>query len=340
MKLLKGDCIEKLKDISDKSIDLVLTDPPYNIGRDNWDKIDNYIDWCIKWLKECERVLTDTGSLYIWHNDMNQMPELMEEIRKKTDFKFRQLNIWVKPNFRCMAWKVCGEKNKLRNWFNICEYCLYYVKNGSGNINSNSKHYSRLVEWYKAEKKRLDLTDNEIARKYTETTGRKPYMLRHYFRGSQFEIPSRKVWESAYIPLGFEWTYEELRQSYKELRQSNEKLRPVHNLDTEHCNVWMSKQITGSESNGKNHICEKPIDILERIIRTSTLEGQTVLDCFMGSASTGIACMHTNRKFIGIENDEKIYEKAVERIKHEKDCMFVEIDGAYYTMEQMMAYTE
>ena len=68
--LLHGDCLELIKDIPDKSVDLILTDPPYNIGKAKWDKIPNYIEWCGKWFIECQRVLKDNGSFYWWHNDM------------------------------------------------------------------------------------------------------------------------------------------------------------------------------------------------------------------------------------------------------------------------------
>ena len=56
----------------------------------------------------------------------------------------------------------------------------------------------------------------------------------------------------------------------------------------------------------------------EKIIKTSSNENDTVLDCFMGSGSTGIACINTNRKFIGIEKDEKYFEIACNRIKEVK----------------------
>lgn len=151
IKLMQGDCLELLKTVPDKSIDLVLVDPPYNIGKAAWDKIDNYISWSMKWIKECERVLTDTGSFYFWHNNMQQIAALMESIKRDTGFQFRQFCIWEKPNFRRMAWSVCSEKNTSRNWFNICEYCLYYVKGfgaldatGLERINNNPECYKPL----------------------------------------------------------------------------------------------------------------------------------------------------------------------------------------------------
>lgn len=68
--VIRGDCLEKLTKIEDKSIDLIFADPPYNIGKDfgnnidKWDSASDYITWCKKWIDECFRVLKDTGTFY------------------------------------------------------------------------------------------------------------------------------------------------------------------------------------------------------------------------------------------------------------------------------------
>ncbi|GAI39014.1 unnamed protein product, partial [marine sediment metagenome] len=67
-KIIQGDAIEEMKKLPNKSVDLVITDPPYNIGVNygkNKDKNKDYFKWCFKWLKECERVLKKNGSLYV-----------------------------------------------------------------------------------------------------------------------------------------------------------------------------------------------------------------------------------------------------------------------------------
>ena len=65
------------------------------------------------------------------------------------------------------------------------------------------------------------------------------------------------------------------------------------------------------------HPTQKPVALLEYLIKTYTNEEETVLDNCMGSGSTGVACIKTNRKFIGIEKDEKYFEIAKERIENE-----------------------
>jgi site-specific DNA-methyltransferase (adenine-specific) len=73
-----------------------------------------------------------------------------------------------------------------------------------------------------------------------------------------------------------------------------------------------------------NHPTEKPVDLMEYLIRTYTHEGMTVLDNTMGSGSTGVACVNTNRNFIGIELDKGYFEIAQNRIGSlsEQKCEF------------------
>ena len=346
IQLFCGDCLEVLKGIPDGSVDLVLTDPPYNVqvktqknGKsktNEWDKIDGYIDWCVLWLNECARVLKPNGVLYFWHNDMVQIAQLMEAIREKTPLEFISFCIWDKGDgYRAQSWhnRDRGGKTALRSWFTVCEYCLHFFNTPSSNdrawkatgldrINSNPECYKSIKDWYADEKKRLGLTDKDIGKYYTEVTGKKPYMLRHYFCDSQFEIPTEKVWESVYMPLGFRREYEDLRREYEDLRREYEDLRReyedlrnVHNVDRMHCNIWHEPPIP---SQNRFHTCEKPVKILSRLIEVSTKgEDSVVLDLFMGSGSTGVACINTNRRFIGIEKDPKYFEIAKNRIESE-----------------------
>lgn len=70
----------------------------------------------------------------------------------------------------------------------------------------------------------------------------------------------------------------------------------------------------GNMRKGRLHPTQKPVPLLEYLIRTYTNEGETVLDNCMGSGSTGVACVNTNRNFIGIELDENYFNIAQKRI--------------------------
>ena len=90
------DAFEGLKLIPDKSVSLAILDPPYNIKVktqkntqqyvNEWDKIDKYQEWMHELLQEVSRVLTDNGVLYLWHNDMQQIAEIMHNIASDGPF--------------------------------------------------------------------------------------------------------------------------------------------------------------------------------------------------------------------------------------------------------------
>ena len=312
MKLLKGDCLELMQTIPDKSVDLILTDPPYNIGKAKWDKIPNYIEWCGKWVKECERLLKDNGSFYFWHNDMVQIAQLMEWIRQNTRFVFNSFCVWDKGDFRALSWKNPSEASNLRSWFSTCEYCLYYTfqdETGLSQVLKNPAFYG-LQKYFKDERKKTGATATELDRimgiKASYCYWEKP--TTHEYR-----IPDEKNYAALQRRFGvdaFRQEYESLRQEYESLRQEYESLRYTHNLDPCHNNVWRSSE----RNNGQQHVCKKPTDLLTRVITTSSKEGDTVLDCFMGSGSTGVACVNTNRNFIGIELDADYFKIAENRI--------------------------
>lgn len=343
------DALEGLRALPAGSVDLVLTDPPYNIGlrsvkncktvAHDWDKIDNYIDWCIEWLTECTRVLKPNGVLYLWHNDIVQITQLLEAIKQRTDLEFVSFCIWDKrEGYRLQSWgnRDPDGATALRSWFNTCEYCLHFFHapkaadsawkhTGLDRINSNPECYKPLKDWYASELQRLGLTSQDIAAKYTEATGRKPYMLRHYFRDSQFEIPTQKVWETVYEPLGFSKTYKDLREGYEalraeyeDLRQGYEALRNYHRCDPMHSNVW---SVPAVPSTGRLHPCQKPLDILQRIARVSCPPGGVILDPFMGSGSTAVAALREGRHFIGYELDTNYHATALERIASEREAL-------------------
>ena len=80
--------------------------------------------------------------------------------------------------------------------------------------------------------------------------------------------------------------------------------------------ITISKFSNECNSKHRIHPTQKPVELMEYLIKTYTTETETVLDFTMGSGSTGIACLNTNRKFIGIELDEKYFNIAKERIEN------------------------
>ena len=330
MQLYNGDCLEIMKNIADNSVDCIVTDPPYNIGKAKWDKIDNYIEWMGTVFLECQRVLKENGSLYFFHNDMAQIAQLMVWLQKNTKFIFNSFIVWDKGDFRALGWKNPSEKSNLRSWFNTAEYCLYYTfQDESGLIKILPKCFSKYLDYMTQQKEIAGLSITEI----NNLTGYKSIASHWFWQDKEYvkqgqprfiqENDYKKLQTTGYFKKEYEslrQEYESLRQEYESLRQEYESLRYTHNLDERHNNIWRYK----TENQGKYHECQKPLTVLERIIKTSSNENYVILDPFMGSGTTGVACQHLNRNFIGIELDETYFNIAKQRIEkaHETRELF------------------
>ena len=310
-KIYNMDCLEGMKDIPDKSIDLIVTDPPYNIGKAKWDKIDNYTEWMGTIFKECERILKDNGSFYFFHNDMPQIAQLMEWLRLNTKFVFNSFIIWDKGDFRALSWKNPSKRNNLRSWFNTCEYCLFYTfqdKTGLTTVMLDTNNFPTMRRYFKDLQEFIGLGLKAI----NARLGHRRAEHCFYWKTTQWDMPTPETYQQLVDVFNID-KWEGFRE-YESLRQEYESLRYTHNLDTNHNNVWRSQE----RNNGKQHPTQKPTDIIERIIKTSSNENATVLDCFMGSGTTAIACINTNRNYIGFELDKEYYDIANIRINNHK----------------------
>lgn len=270
VKLYKGDCLTKLDNILDKSIQLICIDPPYNIGKDTWDNIDNYNEFIMDIIKKLETKLKDNGSFFMFHNDMEIISELMVSIKKNTKFIFKQMIVWNKrfddsPKKGFMDGFVV--KNDLHNFNKMVEYILFYTFDNS----------------YKLKKARNTLKVNQltISKEIKSKTGGITGWYSNLETGKN--MPTRNT----------------IKPIEKHLKLTYEDIVPKFNNMKTHHSVWnydMAKR-------NKVHITPKPIDLLENIIMHTTDEGDTILDCFAGSGSLGMAAKNTRRNCILIEKE-------------------------------------
>jgi site-specific DNA-methyltransferase (adenine-specific) len=315
-KLYQGDCLKVIKNIPSKSINLVLIDPPYNIGKDKWDKwetVEDYIQFMGKVFLEIQRVLKDNGSFYFFHNDFLQIVELQNWINKNTDFVFKQLITWNKIHEDFKNYGYVQQRlsvDMIRNYYNgFTEYCLYYTfQTDSGDI----KEFKSLRDYFKYIQSETGLNKEQIIDKIGQ---RADHCFRH--SSTQWNLPTEETY-NALIDIfnidkykGFK-TYEELREEYEELRYTFNTARVKEDLRA-NSNVWLYPP-----AKKQGHITPKPVEMLENIINHSTNKGDVVLDCFMGSGSTGVACLNTKRRFIGIEKDGKYFNISKERLEDAK----------------------
>jgi len=266
------DCIEGLEKVKNKSVQLVCIDPPYNIGKDEWDKINNYIEWLTTVIQKLETKLKDNGSFFIFHNDMEQIAELMLSIRQNTKLKFRQMIVWNK-RFDNSSKKGFLDgyvvKNDLHNWNKMAEYVLFFTFD----------NHDKLLK----ARKEKNINQLVISKEIKSKTGGITGWYSNIESGKN--LPTRETIKP--ITKHLDLTYDDIVPKY-------------NNLKTHH-SVWnydMAKR-------NKVHITPKPIDLLKNIILHTTDENDTVLDCFAGSGSIGIACKETNRKCIMIEKEKK-----------------------------------
>ena len=102
-------------------------------------------------------------------------------------------------------------------------------------------------------------------------------------------------------------------KSYDELKRIDTEYNATFNLNNA---KFKSNVLQYKKPYNRHHPTEKPVDLLEDLILTYTNPNDTVLDFTMGSGSTGVACMETDRNFIGIELDKEYYTIAVERLNN------------------------
>ena len=279
-KLMHGDCLDELKKIDNNSIQLILTDPPYNINHNNleWDKIDNYIDFMISVFKESYRTLKKNGSLYFFHNDFKQIAELQVEIEKETNFIFQRFITITKDSYITKLYPNC------KSWINCCEYLLVYVK--------DEMREEKQVEYFQSLHKQIGKTKAQIKKDIP--------LSDHAFRISKnnFGLPTEE-------------TYNKIIELYNLKNcKSFKELNYIYNGTSKpnyiHANFKKNKLTS--------HPCEKPQELLMNIIETASNEDDFILDLFMGCGSTGIACKKLNRNFIGIEKNEEYFNEAQKKI--------------------------
>ena len=229
--LMQGDCLEKMKDIPDGIIDMILTDPPYGTTACKWDSI---IPLEPMW-EQLKRVIKPNGAI------------VMTASQPFT-------SILVNSNLKMFRYEWIWEKSKATGFLNAKKIPLIAHEN--------------IPVFYK----KLPLYNPQ------KTKG-KPFVDKRSGKKS-VDIYRKMV----FVP-----------QNNKGDRYPRTVLRFPMDSNTV-------------------HPTQKPVALMEYLIKTYTNEGETVLDFTMGSGTTGVACKNLNRSFIGIELDPKYFEIAQYRI--------------------------
>ena len=301
-KLYEADCFDVFPEIEKDSIDLIILDPPYNIGKDKWDEFqshEDYLKFIKKTLIECERVLKDNGSLYLWHNQFPVLCDFQYLINNNTDFVFKQMLIWNKrfnenPNKGFLDGYV--EIEGLRNYQKMAEYCLFYTfqdETGLTTIMDNHiKPLHPFAKYLREEFEKAGISRKEIAQLFPSKTGGLTGCVSNWLNGDNV------ITKEQYHIIKDYLNGEYLRREYESLRLEYESLRYTFNNQKLHHSVLnypIPKKI--------GHITPKPIELTEQFILHSSNEFDSVLIPFAGSGSEMKASKNLNRNVIGIEKE-------------------------------------
>lgn len=240
--LLQGDCLKLLRDIPDKSVDMVLCDPPFGTTCNRWDSV---IPLPPLW-ENLERVCKENAAILLF----SQMPFAAELVMSNKRM-FRYEWIWQKTE-------------------------------GTGFLNA----------------KKMPLKIHE--------------QILVFYRSLPMYNP--QMWQS---------------HPYKRAKGGHRSTNYRQDLD-----IWSSESVDGKrypvdiirfkKQTGK-HPTQKPVPLLEYLVKTYTNPGDVVLDPTMGSGSTGVACANTGRRFIGMELDAGYFAIAQQRIAEAQEQIRLDV---------------
>jgi adenine-specific DNA-methyltransferase len=333
MTLLHGDCLEVMRGMEADSIDLIAVDPPYfKVKGDawdrQWDKPDAFLAWIGQLCEQWQRLLKPNGSLYCFAS-----PRMAARVECKIAERFGVLNRirWVKS----AGWHQKAEKETLRSFLSPWEEIIFAEHYGADNMAKGEAGYAAkcdelrgfvfepLRAYLDGERDRAGVSVRQVAEAFQRKTGSRTVtgMAGHWFGQVQWALPTQENYEWLRATLAnLNHNGEYLRRDYEYLRRDYEELRRPFSVsaDVPYTDVWDFPTV--SHRPGK-HPCEKPLAMMEHIIRSSSREGATVLDCCMGGGTTGEACINLNRRFIGIENDDGWYAAARRRLLERQELL-------------------
>ena len=235
MNLMLGDCLERMKEIPDGSVDLILADPPYGTTACKWDSV---IPFTEMWL-ELKRIIKPNGAIVLFGSE-----PFSSQLRISNLKMYKYDWVWDKENAANFS---LANKQPMKTHENISVFYskqpIYNPIKTKGNVN--------------------------------HTQGKIKNANSSELRGAMVRVADDVT--------GMKFPKSILRFSK---HSSQLRLHPT----------------------------QKPVELMEYLIKTYTQEGETVLDFVMGSGTSGIAAKNTGRKFIGIEKDAGYFEIAKQRL--------------------------
>lgn len=303
--LMQGDCLELMKEIPDGSVDAIITDPPYGTvtgigdsekvshgmkGKTSWDSVISREEM----LNECNRILRVNGALILFSQEP-YTSHLITNAHGNLPFSYRM--VWLKDHF---ANSLIAKKAPVNYTEDVC---VFFKKYDTLNQNPIREYCRKLFGFIGKKKKEIfeDMGSQGVC---------------HFMRYDtmQFGLCTESTYNQLCSIYGIHnqpWfiKYEQLK-----LINENHKGIGVRRFNLPEGKKFKSNVLQYRKDYGGLHPTQKPVALLEDLIRTYTSEGETVLDFTMGSGTTGVAAKNLGRSFIGIELDEDYFKIAQERI--------------------------
>lgn len=312
MEIYLGDCLEQHQHIKSGSVDLILTDLPYgNMNTDGGRKMGiNGWDFAIEPKKVYEianRILRKNGKMILFSQEPYTSRMITEAI---PNIPFNYRATWEKDNFaNALGVNV--------NMVSFTEDILIFSKNEC----YEAKHPLRNVMLKYVQKYGKDFIIDLFLKegRYTsELSARVHASYKFGFNdGMRFDLMNEKMYLYLSDFIEFEDTYQWLQSIDFEYKT---KFSSTFNLWEG--NKYKSNILKYKKDYNGYHPTQKPVLLLEDLIKTFSNEGNLVCDLTMGSGSTAVACKNTNRNFIGIEKDEGYFKIAEHRINAPKTTLF------------------
>jgi len=318
--LRQGDCVPLMKSLEPASVDCVFVDLPYfevveNLGLrehlsgdehkewdSQWKDRNEYLDWVVSLAHEWKRITKSNSSIFVFCDE-----KMEAYIQVRLDEIFLLLNkiVWFKKNSLAKS-----RTSTFRSFAPVTERALFYTtqKDSTGLEIILPFCFVPYTNYMTEQKKLLGWSVNQ----FNEFLGYKS-IASHWFWQNDIEGQQpqpRFISEKDYSKLQktgyFQKEYEALRQEYEALR------RPF-NADGKTWDVieWANVNV----NDNTDHPTTKPLGLYRRILSVITNEGQTVLDCCMGSGTAGVAALELGRNFIGFELKAEYFAIAEARVK-------------------------
>ena len=306
---------ELLTSLPDKSVDLICIDPPY--GKINGMQLSGQkkkVDWDdnINWNEMFEhfnRVIKDGGTIVCF----GQQPTYSQMILANLKY-FKYEMIWEKNNaaqgFHADKMPLCFTENIAVFIHNENKTNKRIFNNIATDEEINNKEY--FCRWYAQQ---LFKFIGLKRRKIHEILGHRKLEFFFCYTGKHFGLLSNELYTELIKTFHInEWKYfipyNELKKKW-DLEKQNTK---GHKLESYKYSKTLSNILKVPKENVYLHPTQKPVELMEKLVLMFSNENDAVLDCFMGSGSTGVAAVKNNRKFIGSELSPEYFEICKKRI--------------------------